>query len=216
MMACRLSERMTRALLAGVVVAAMSLSVAWAFRVPIFQAPDEPLHLDYALAVHARGGLLRAADCAPPKLNNSYENIYTHDYVHPATNFLMEYTSSGTVAFNAAAKVAADYGSRAYFRHLDDAAPRVGAVAVTQAPFLFRLYPFGYYALLAGWIGCLGWFGDSLTYLFFGARLLSVLLLGGSLVAMYATARCLQLGRGTSLLITTAVGYFPLTSFVTS
>jgi hypothetical protein len=201
--------------LAAVVLGAMALSLVWAVRVPIFQAPDEPLHFDYALGIYAHRGPFRARDYPAPVNNNHYENIYTHDYVHPYTNFLIDYTAAGTIAFNPAAKIAADYGSAAYFRRLDQAAPNAGD-GMAQAPFLARQYPFGYYALLAAWMGLLRCFQEGLTFLFFGSRILSVLLLGGTLVLVYASARELHGGRAFSLLITAAVGFFPLTSFVSS
>jgi MFS family permease len=201
--------------LVAVVLGAAGLALVWVFRVPVFQSPDEPLHFDYALAVYEHGGWFRAVDYPPPANHNRYENVYTHDYVHPYTNFLLDFTSAGTIAFNPAAKVSPDYGSADYFRRLDRAAPP-DTLAANQAPFLARLYPFGYYGALAGWVSVVRLFGSAITVLFFGARVFSVLLLCGSLVLIYATARQLNGGRVYSLLLTAAIGFFPLTSFVAS
>src|SRR5437879_4920364 len=45
--------------LAVVVAAAAGLALVWVFLVPIYQAPDEPQHLDYALAINTHRGLFQ-------------------------------------------------------------------------------------------------------------------------------------------------------------
>jgi 4-amino-4-deoxy-L-arabinose transferase-like glycosyltransferase len=109
----------------------------------------------------------------------------------------------------------ADYGTRAFYEALDRDAPP-GRPQLAEGPFLLRLYPFGYYALLAAWLQLARGGGDGVTVLFFGARLLSVLLLVCSLLLTYATARALRLRPALALLITAVIGFFPLTTFMSS
>lgn len=205
----------TTGALATIVLGACGLALAWAVHVPIFQAPDEPLHLDYALAIMQHRGLLHPTQLEPNRNNNSYENIFTHNYAHPYTRYLLEATAAGTIAFNPPAKVPPDYGSVRYFQTLDAHAPRVHS-DLNETPFLYRLYPFGYYAVLAGWISA--WFRhhESIVSIFFSARLLSVLLLAVNLLFVYATLRELRYRRRAGLFITAAIGFFPLTTFVAS
>ena len=205
-----------RWVLCSIVLGAATLSTCWVFLVPIYQFPDEPLHLDYALGLHAHHRLFCAGDSKPPRMNNRSENIYTHDYVHPYTNYLMDQSGAGPIAFNAPAKVAPEYGIAAYFEQLDREAPAWQNITVGEAPFLFRLYPFGYYAMLAGWMECLRRLNPHLSFVFFGARMLSVLLLVGTLLLSYGTLRALRLSRIFSLAITASIGFFPLTSFISS
>lgn len=200
----------------GVIVLGSSgLAALWAFTVPVFQAPDEPLHLDYALAIQQHGGLFHPQALEPARNNNGYENIFTHDYVHPYTRYLLERTSAGTIAFNPAAKVAPDYGSPEFMRALDRNAPQIETDAAA-VPFLFRLYPFGYYALLAGWINVVRCVDNRLSVLFFAARLFSVAMLATTLMLLYATLRLLRRRRSLSLAVTAAIGFFPLTTFIAS
>src|SRR5262249_13081844 len=59
-------------------------------------------------------------------------------------------------------------------------------------------------------------FSARLTVLFFGARIFSVLLLIPSLLLAYAVARELRFTKKRALLFTSIVGFFPLTTFVSS
>src|SRR5262249_58979835 len=54
-----LTRRRAFGLLLGLVLAAAGLCLRWVFIVPIYQSPDEPAHLDYALAIYHNGGLFR-------------------------------------------------------------------------------------------------------------------------------------------------------------
>lgn len=208
--------RWHRLVLCAIVLGAAALSTYWVFLVPIYQSPDEPLHLDYALGLHAHRGLFHGHESPAPRMNNRLENIYTHDYVHPYTNHLMDQGGAGPIAFNWPAKVAPDYGTPEFFDRLDRQAPDWRDIEVREAPFLFRLYPFGYYALLAGWIEVLRRLDPQLSFVFFGARMFSVILLVGTLPLSYGTLRALQIGRGVGLAITAVIGFFPLTSFISS
>lgn len=200
--------------LALIVGGAMSLSLVWVFRVPIYQSPDEPAHLDYALCLYHNGGLFHGSYGEPPPDRNSDENIFTHDYRHPYTNYLMERTFAGTIAFNSDAKVSPDYGSAAFFERLDRERP--SNPSISQPPHLFRLYPFGYYAVVACWIALLRSIHDSLVFIFFGARILSVVFLGGTLLLVYGSCRLLDQTRRFSLCLTAGIGFFPLTTFISS
>ncbi len=85
-------------------------------------------------------------------------------------------------------------GSSATIAPLDDNAPIVGRDwQPTELPWYLRTYPVGYYALVALWLGLLSRLNQGVVILFFGARLLSVLLLACSLVLSYAIARELHI-----------------------
>src|SRR4051812_33654633 len=43
--------------LAILLLAATPLLIAWSFAIPIFEAPDEPFHWEYAQYIHDRGRL---------------------------------------------------------------------------------------------------------------------------------------------------------------
>src|SRR5438132_52085 len=94
--------------------------------------------------------------------------------------------------------------------------PRIAKRTAAAGLVLLRLYPFGYYALLAAWIRAVQICHGGITGLFFGARLLSVALLAVSLLLTYVTARELRLGRALALAVTALIGFLPLTSFMSS
>src|SRR5262249_61268990 len=81
---------------------------------------------------------------------------------------------------------------------------------------LITIYPFGYYTAVALWIRLISVFSTGVTALFFGARIFSVLLVVLSLVLCYAVCRELRMSQRRALLLTAIVGWFPLTSFVSS
>jgi regulator of sirC expression with transglutaminase-like and TPR domain len=186
--------------------AVAGLCLRWVFLVPIFQSPDEDQHFDYALAIYQTGGLFRLHDQPDCRLGN----------VHPYTCYLVERTDTRALPFHRDRKMPPDYGTRSYFDTLDRERPGRAALHVKHPPSLAWVYPFGYYTLLAGWIAVLFRLQDSLVFVFFGARLLSVALLMGSLAAIYGTVRELGQGRGFSLWLTGLIGFFPLTTFVAS
>jgi 4-amino-4-deoxy-L-arabinose transferase-like glycosyltransferase len=196
-----------RLALAAVVLAAAGQALLWVFLVPIYQAPDEPEHLDYALAIHAHRGLFLAQGTAFKQLPGA---------VHPCTAYLARKTWTGEVAFHPSARMPPGYGTRAFYKALDREAPPLDSVRVERPSQLAALYPPGYYTLLAGWIGLVRLGKDSVVTVFFGARVLSVVLLSASLVLTYGTARLLHFPRWFSLLLTAGIGTFPLTSFVSS
>jgi 4-amino-4-deoxy-L-arabinose transferase-like glycosyltransferase len=188
-----------------VILSAAALALYWVFLVPIYQAPDEPMNLDYALAINEHGGLFWVH-------NTSYQELPTS--VHPHTFYLAARCRSGAVAFQPQTKMPPEYGSWDYFVTLDREAPARECVTITTPNKPFAVYPYGYYALLASWIGCLHLIHDGPVFVFFGARILSVLLLIITLFTIDATARRLGFKPWKALLLTACVGFFPLTTFV--
>jgi hypothetical protein len=196
-----------RLALGAVVLAAAGQTLLWVFLVPIYQAPDEPEHLDYALAINARRGLFLAQ-------NTTFRDL--PGAVHPYTFYLGRRARTAEVAFNPSAKMPAGYGTRAFYAALDRDAPPPDALPIDRPSQLAAVYPFGYYALLAGWIELVRGWQDGVVAVFFGARVFSVLLLCTSLLLSYGTARLLNFRPGFCLLVTACLGTFPLTSFVAS
>ena len=192
--------------LAGIVAAACGVSLIWVFTVPIYQSPDEPAHLDYALAIYAHGGPFLAQ-------NTLFERL--PPAVHPYTAYLQERTCAYEISFSPGAKMAPGYGTAEFFAALDRDAP-AAPKRVAGPNQLAAIYPFGYYTLLAGWIALVRLFTDSLTVTFFAARIFSVLLLAVTLVATYGTIRLLDFSRRFALLLTAGIGLFPLTLFISS
>jgi hypothetical protein len=193
--------------LGAIVLGAAALALAWVFLVPIYQSPDEHQHLDYALCIRDRGGLF-TAEAVPPGIP-----CYI---IHPESLYLISRVDLNTVAFNPDAKVAPDYGTRDFFRAIDAGAPRRGPLRTTVPPSLLASYPYGYYAVLAVWLGALRLAGASLVVAFFAARVFSVVLLAASLVLTYGMARELGHRRRFALFLTAIVGFFPLTTFIAS
>jgi hypothetical protein len=203
-----LADHATAGGLFAVLVASALVAARWTFLVPIYQSPDEPAHLDYALCIYEQGWLLRTSD--KPLVPKPGE------CAHPCSLYLLDRTQTARVAFNPAARMTPDYGTRAFYRELDNEAPPVGSAAIGHTPYLTVVYPYGYYAILALWIGFIRVWTTSLVGLFFAARLFSVVLLMCTLLLVYATARELSLQRRFALLVTACVGLFPMTSFVAS
>lgn len=204
-----LRQRWTLAALTVIVVVADLLAGIWVFTVPIFQAPDEPNHLDYALHIYERGGpfqVRRATD------DPRFQPI---EY-HPTTHYLIEAGRFLFIRNRPERKVEPAYGTRDYFRRLDQNAPLPGAISIHSAPWVAHHYPCGYYTLLAGWLALLRRGTHSLTVLFFGCRLFSVFLLTLNLPLIYLTFGELNLRPLLALSLTAIIGWFPLTSFVAS
>ena len=201
--------RYFRPLAAALIGLATILAVVWALYVPIFQAPDEELHLDYALSLMTAGHLLSVRD-RPPEPEPLGES-------NPLTAYLVSRTAFSVVAHHPVVKAPADYGSSRYYADLDHHAPS-DAAAATQAsnPYLLAFYPFGYYALLGAWLSLLHHAGIGLVGLVFGARLLSAAMLGVTLVLALNVLREMHVRRGYALMLTGIAGLFPLTTFVAS
>lgn len=193
--------------LLAIVLAACGLALYWVFLVPIYQAPDEPMNLDYALAINEHGGLFRVH-------HTSYQQLPTS--VHPYTAYLIDRTQTARVAFNPGARMAPEYGSREFYEAIEREAPSREGLHIDTPNAPFAVYPYGYYGLLALWIEALHVWSDGPVFVFFGARCLSVALLFLTLLLIHATTRRMGYGVGFSLFLTAVVGFLPLTSFVAS
>lgn len=189
-----------------VVLLAGALSATWAFLVPIFQAPDEPAHYDYAISIFSAGRLLRPN-------NGPIEFV-----VSPYTRYLLKATDFERIAWHSSMKVASGYGSAAYFRQLDENGPDLRSHLGTEgrANYIAQAYPFGFYAVEALWMRLVADFDDSLSAVFFAARLLCVMMMMSGLYFNYRTAVNLGLSRWLAVAFIGCVGLFPLTTFVSS
>jgi 4-amino-4-deoxy-L-arabinose transferase-like glycosyltransferase len=206
-----------RLVLAGIVAGGATLSVYWAFLVPIFQAPDEPMHIDYAFSIYSAGRPISARESYHAWTRPRRPGGWSVWHVY--TVYLMNYPDLEGMEGNPAAKVPASYMTRGYLDEIDrHAPPEVSGEAGPQQnpPGYSTIYPFGYYTILAAWMTVLRSFSVRLTVLFFGARIFSALLLLFSLLLIYGVARELRLTRRLALVLTAAIGFFPLTSFVSS
>lgn len=211
----QLDRRLVGCGLAAIVTGAMALSTWWLWRIPIFQAPDENIHFDYVMSLRADGGLLRAAD---RRVVEMAPGGFFHPFnpqVHPVTFHLETWARTAEIRHRPNVKVAVDYGSTAYFAAIDQTAPPLNN-ARARDPFLVSEYPVGYYGMTALWIFAWGKAFPGVVAMFFAARAFSVLLLGIGLVASFATIRHLGTPPLRALGVIAAVGFFPLTSFVSS
>jgi hypothetical protein len=202
-----LKRHWSKCTLAAIVLASVGLSIRWAFLVPIFQAPDEPFHLDYALCLNEHRAFYRARDLQPP---------FPGYLVHPFTPYLWFKTGGNLIAQHAEVKVSADYGSRAYFEALDREAPGRDPGKLTTPPCYMTFNTYGYYAVLALWIELLRLINDHVVFIFFGCRLFSVFLLACTIMLTYGTLRELRCSRLFAFVMTACIGCFPMTSFVSS
>lgn len=211
-------------ILAVILISSALLALVWVFKVPILQNPDENSHVDYAFSIYSAGRLLNVRK--PPSGWNvharagalpeaAWERI-SHQY----TLYLADSTDFQRIRFHPEEKVSPDYGTAAYYQRLDRKAPHSPAklphLQPQDNPWLVTGYPFGYYALVAVWLGILAKFTGSVVSLFFGARILSVVLFACSLFLTYATTRELHLSKARSLALTAIVGFSPLSTFVSS
>ncbi len=55
-----------------VILLAGGLSTIWVFLVPMFQAPDEPVHFDYAASIYSAGRLITLDDGTPDWIVSPY------------------------------------------------------------------------------------------------------------------------------------------------
>ncbi|HEY6325527.1 MAG TPA: DUF2142 domain-containing protein [Candidatus Cybelea sp.] len=191
---------------AVVILLAGGLSAVWAFLVPIFQAPDEPAHFDYAISIYSAGRLITWADGTSAWI------------VSPYTKYLMRASDFDRIVWHSSMRVPAGYGSPAYFARVAAGAPPIQAPAAHDGKisYVAHVYPFGFYALEALAMRGVALLGGSLVTMFFAARLLCVFLLMLGLYFNYRTAINLNLPRWTSVALVAAVGFFPLTTLVSS
>ena len=185
-----------------------ALSTVWVFLVPIFQAPDEPAHFDYAISIYSADRLIRLSDGKPDWI------------VSPYTKYLMQRNRFRThrLAF-IDARTAPDMAQSAYFARVDAGAPslRDHCSPAGEISYIVRTYPFGFYAA-GGPVDARGLtlYRTRWSAIFFAARLLCVFLLMIGLYFNYRTALNLGVPRWISVALIAAIGLFPLTSFVSS
>jgi hypothetical protein len=115
-------------------------------------------------------------------------------------------------------RVPPGYGSRTYYTGLDANSPNVRHQypASGRVNYIVRLYPFGFYALEALWMRATSTITGSLSAMFFAGRILCVLLTMLGLYFNYRTARNLGVAAWTSVALVAAIGFFPMTSLISS
>jgi hypothetical protein len=189
-----------------VILMAGALSSIWVFLVPIFQAPDEPAHFDYAISIYSAHRLIRLSDGTPDWI------------VSPYTKYLLQASDYDRIARHSSMRVPTGYGSKAYFDRVNVGAPSIRQMLPPSGRinYIVPSYPFGFYGLEAVWMHAVSLFTGSLVSLFFAARLLCVFLLMLGLYFNYRTTINLGIPRWTGIAVIAAVGFFPLTSFVSS
>lgn len=198
-----------RLALAAIVVAGVALSAYWAYRVPIFQAPDEDVHFDYVAQLITARRPLRASERPQAERLNPFV-----PYSHPYTWYLRVRTNFDGIRFKPEVKVNPGYGTRSYFAALGREAPRLRQQPLRNA-WVISEYPVGYYGLAALLAGLAQPVFPGVVAAFFVARATSVVLFGIGLFAWHAVFRRLCSGRR-ALLLTAAVALYPLSSFVSS
>ncbi len=183
----------------------MSIACFWAFFIPIFQGPDEDIHADYVFSLYTHGRLIQGKE-APLALMS-----------HPICLYLTQAVYGEKIKHRYFVKVPTDYGTKQFFSKLDREVPKMQPHTKGYTnPIMVLIYPVGYYALTAIWLGLMSNFSHSITFLFFSARILSVLLLGIGLTLTYLTMKELGLQCWQRYLVLAVIAFFPLTSFIAS
>lgn len=215
-------DRRTVLILLAILFVSVAVSSYRVIKVPILQCPDEESHLDYAFGIYSAGRLLNAGTTPSSGWHVKARAVaWEWERIsHIKTLYLTDKTEMHRIIVTETQKVRPDYGTKDFFRKLDDGAPRRG-VAVPELdkrdnPWLVTGYPFLYYAAVALVMGAVSLFTDSITVAFFSGRFLSVAMLGMMLVLSYALCREMRMSRTRSLILVGATGMFPLTSYVTS
>jgi hypothetical protein len=199
------------AILGTIVLGALALATVWVFLVPIDQAPDEPGHWDYALCLWEHGGIYRADDAK--NKHNPLGSIAVY-LIHPQGRH-MWFASEGSVTFRSpATKAPLDYGTPAFFARLNQTAPDRASGDYRMPPTYVPIYTYGYYGLLALWIGIVRQLTGNIVTIFFASRLFNTALLGPTLCLCYGIMRELHFKACYALVMTALVGFFPMTTFV--
>ena len=190
---------------ASIIFCSMLLASYWVFLIPIFQSPDEECHADYIFTLYSRKKLFQATEAPLVVLS------------HPYMRYLVERTNDQALKLTRFAQLPANYGSQEFFKNINDNAPQESScTAIKTNPVLVAVNPAVYYVIVAAWLRLLSVFNNSLTFLYFSARFLSVILLGSGLLFSYLTMRELGISAWRSALILAAIGFFPLVSFIGS
>jgi hypothetical protein len=198
-------------ILGAIVLGALTLATVWVFLVPIDQAPDEPGHWDYALCLWEHGGIYRAAAA---KTGHDASGCIAVALVHPQGRHLWFASEASETFKSPAIKAPADYGTPAFFARLNRTAPDRATGDYRTIPTYVPIYTYGYYGLLALWIGLVRHWTTNIVTVFFASRLFNTALLAPTLILCYAIMRELRFNRGLALVLTALVGFFPMTTFV--
>jgi len=200
-----------RAAAAVLMVLIAANALRWVFVVPIFQAPDEDLHFDYAMSIYAAGRLIRAGELPVALWTRTSP---TAPNTHPLTHHLAVRSGAARMRSVIAEKVPPGYGSHAFYRHVNETMPP--DEPQLRNPWLVTEYPFGYYGLTAAWLRLVSLWRSEPVTLIFAARALSVLMLALSMSIAYAYLRRIGGGVVRSMAIVAIAGFFPFTTFVGS
>jgi hypothetical protein len=186
-------------------------ALRWVIVVPMFEAADEDLHFDYAMSIYSAGRLILAREL-PVAVMTRVSGVAPN--THPVTHHLAVRSEHDRIRFHPEEKVPAGYGSRAFFRRINET--MLPYDPQLRNPWLITGYPFGYYALTAACLRLVSlWRADPVT-LFFAARCLSVALLIISLSIAWAYLRRTGTNAARSLALIVVAGLFPYTTFVAS
>jgi hypothetical protein len=193
-------------LLAAIVASSAILSLHWVFGAPFFEEPDENAHADYAFALYTAGHPIRARD----------GHVATD--VHPYTQYLEQVSNFRATRFNPDGRVPPGYGTAAFYRAVDAGKPSVEPHLFDRpqhaVPYVAAAYSFVFYALEAATARTsLAFSGGSLTTAFFAMRILCVGFMAVMLILSFLTMRALHIDRFRALLLTAAIGWFPLFSW---
>jgi len=195
-----------RLVLAAIVCLGAAVATAWAFQVPALQEPDELAHLDYAFALYDVGRPFVVRNAEP-----GTEVTRQATYLAAVSNYRV-------MRYNPVAREPNAYGTAAFWKRVDAAAPRPSHRAPptgSRMPYVMFAYPIGYYVLLATIMSLADWISHgSFTAVFFAARLMNVACLVATLVLASTVFRRVGLDRVTALYATAAVAVFPLASWV--
>ncbi len=195
-----------RLLLAAIIAACSALAGVWALVVPAFGEPDEYAHLDYAFALYDVGRPFVVRDAVAGTT------------VTPQVRYLEIVSRFRALRYNPQAREPHEYGSRTFLREVDAAAPPPSHRAPgpgSHMPYVMLGYPVGYYALVAAVMSSAAALTHgSIVAVFLAARGFNVALLVVTLLLAAAIFRRYRLDRPTVLMATTALGAFPLTTWV--
>jgi len=184
------------------------IAMVWAIRVPIFEFPDEIAHGDYAFALYSAGRPFVLKDARP-------KNFATEQ-----SRYIAEATHYREMRYNPVARVPAGYGTRSFYRRLDQAAPRPLHTTPhdgSDMPYVMFAYPVAYYAIVATVMVFVGDISSqSLSAVFFAGRFLSSLCLLLTCLTTWRLFRLTGFDSRTALLATFGVGAFPLVTTISA
>lgn len=197
------------AAIAALLAVVITIAAHWIRVVPMFQASDEDLHLDYALSIYSAGRLLWTLEKPVAELTTS-KNVAP--VANPITYHLMVRSAADRIRFETQEKAPPGYGTSEYFARVNATMPR--DMTQLRNPWLVTEYPFLYYTSLAVWLRLISVFRSDVVTLFFSARAFSVFLLAISLVLSYLYFREIGTTRVHSFALIAIVGLLPFTMWV--